>query len=107
MKKNETKVVCPKCGAEFKIAEQTHISVGVVIGKDAGLGTIHPEVVGNDKPKQKIPNKAADRIEALKKAGVDVRNMAKGPAGFFLNLKRPLQATAQVLKYFLCARDHH
>lgn len=71
MKKNETKVVCPNCGTEFKIAEQTHVSIGVVIGKDSNLGTIYPEV----EKKGKLPNKAADRIEALKKAGVDVSNL--------------------------------
>ena len=81
MRKNETKVVCPKCGAQFAIAEQTHVATGVVIGKDAGLGTIHPEVVGQDKPvseqpASKLPSKASERIEALRAAGVDV-------SGFF------------------------
>lgn len=76
-KMNETKVVCPKCGAQFAIAEQTHVATGVVIGKDAGLGTIHPEVVGQDKPASeqpasKLPSKASERIEALRAAGVDV-----------------------------------
>lgn len=66
---NETKVVCPICGAEFAIADKTHVATGVVIGKDAGLGTIHPEVVGKS---DKLPSKAADRIEALRAAGVDV-----------------------------------
>lgn len=80
-KMNETKVVCPKCGAQFAIAEQTHVATGVVIGKDAGLGTIHPEVVGQDKPASeqpasKLPSKASERIEALRAAGVDV-------SGFF------------------------
>jgi len=75
-KNNETKVVCPKCGAQFAIADKTHVATGVVIGKDAGLGTIHPEVVGQDKPADKLPNKATDRIEALRAAGVDV-------SGFF------------------------
>lgn len=75
-KMNETRVVCPKCGAQFAIAEKIHVATGVVIGKDAGLGTIHPQVVGQDKPEPKLPSKAADRIEALRAAGVDV-------SGFF------------------------
>lgn len=75
-KVNETKVVCPKCGAQFAIADKTHVATGVVIGKDAGLGTIHPEVVGQDQPADKLPTKASDRIEALRAAGVDV-------SGFF------------------------
>lgn len=75
--KNETNVVCPKCGARFTIAGKTHVATGVVIGKDAGLGTIHPEVVGQDKPAieqpaSKLPTKASERIEALRAAGVDV-----------------------------------
>ena len=68
----ETKVVCPKCGAQFAIAEKTHVASGVVIGKDAGLGTIHPQVVGQDQPKSQLPTKAEDRIAALKAVGVDV-----------------------------------
>lgn len=66
---NETSVVCPNCGAEFAIPEHTSISVGVVIGKDAGLGTISPELA---EPKKKS---AKDRLEALREAGVDVSNM--------------------------------
>lgn len=78
-RENETKVVCPKCGAEFAIAEKTHITVGIAIGKDAGLGTIHPQVVGQDKPaagQPKLPSKADERIAALKAHGIDV-------SGFF------------------------
>ena len=75
--KNETNVVCPKCGTRFAIANKTHVATGVVIGKDVGLGTIHPEVVGQDKPASeqpalKLPSKASERIEALRAAGVDV-----------------------------------
>lgn len=72
--KNETKVTCPKCGAQFEIAEKTHVTIGVVIGKDAGLGTVHPKVVGQDAPERKLPSKASERIEALRAVGVDVSN---------------------------------
>ena len=72
MKKNETKVVCPVCGSQFEIAENTRVATGVVIGKDAGLGTVYPKVVGQDQPAEKLPSKATDRLEALKAAGVDV-----------------------------------
>lgn len=68
---NETKLTCPKCGTEFVIPNKTHVTIGIAIGKDAGLGTIHPEVVGLDKP-SKLPSKADERIAALKEAGVDV-----------------------------------
>lgn len=36
----ETKVVCPKCGAEMAIPEHESFAVGVAIGKDSGLGTV-------------------------------------------------------------------
>lgn len=71
---SETKVVCPQCGAQFAIGEHTHVATGIVIGKDAGLGTIHPTVVGQDKPAEPFPGKAVDRIDALRRAGVDVSN---------------------------------
>lgn len=77
---NKTKLTCPKCGTEFAIPNKTHIAIGIAIGKDAGLGTIHPQVVGQDKPASKqpakLPCKADERIAALKEAGVDV-------SGFF------------------------
>ena len=77
---NETKLTCPKCGTEFAIPSKTHVTIGIAIGKDSGLGTIHPEVVGQDKPSSeqpvKLPSKADERIAALKEVGVDV-------SGFF------------------------
>lgn len=76
---NETKLTCPKCGTEFSIPSKTHIAIGIAIGKNAGPGTIHPEVIGQDKPESKptkLPSKADERIAALKEAGVDV-------SGFF------------------------
>lgn len=69
MKKNQTKVVCPKCGAEFAIPEKTTVAVGVIIGSDSNLGTIYPEVA------QSKQDKAKAKIEALEKAGVNVSNL--------------------------------
>ena len=69
---NETKLTCPKCGTEFAIPEVQSIAVGIVIGKDSGLGEIHPPVVESEK---KIPNTERERIEALRAAGVDVSNL--------------------------------
>ena len=75
-RENKTKLTCPKCGTEFAIPNKTHIAIGIAIGKDSGLGTIHPEVVGQGKPASeqpiKLPSKADERIAALKEAGVDV-----------------------------------
>lgn len=65
---SETKVVCPNCGTELAIPEQQTIAVGVIIGKDSGLGTI---VAPANKPKRS----AQERIEALRAAGVDVSNL--------------------------------
>lgn len=42
MSKSTTKVTCPKCGTEFKIADKTSVAIGIVIGKDSNLGEIHP-----------------------------------------------------------------
>lgn len=72
MSKSTTKVTCPKCGTEFKIADKTSVAIGIVIGKDSNLGEIHPETeqAGNHKI-----TKAKGRIEALKAAGVDVSNL--------------------------------
>ncbi len=84
---NKTKVVCPNCGAEFAIPEHTHMAFGVVLGQDSNLGVIHPEVAGqftrsqrediNRKPTTSNPKnmKAEAKIEALRKAGVNVDNL--------------------------------
>lgn len=66
MKKNETKVVCPKCGTEFAIPERSCVAIGVVIGKDSGLGRVAL------KNADKTPaDKAKKRLAALEKAGID------------------------------------
>lgn len=70
MKKNETKVVCPKCGTEFELPEHEHMTTGIVIGKDSGLGTIVLKAA-DETP----VTKAKKRIEALKAAGVDVSGL--------------------------------
>lgn len=76
--KETTKIVCPVCGAEFAISEHEHMATGMVVGRDSNLGTIYPEVVGQDKP-----NKAEARLEALRMAGVDTDNLfaARGASG--------------------------
>ena len=75
-KKNETKVLCPECGAELAIADKTITTVATVIGKDAGIGVVYAEVVGKEvKPAKKLPKTAKERIEALRDAGVDVSHL--------------------------------
>ncbi len=55
---DQTKLVCPNCGAEFEIAEHEHNCKNVtVIGADSGLGTIYM--------------KLKERQEKLKSAGID------------------------------------
>lgn len=68
MAKN-TKVVCPVCGAEIAIADHQHVAIGIVIGKDSGLGTVELPME-NEQPKKKT--KAQLRIDAMKAAGMDV-----------------------------------
>jgi uncharacterized protein YnzC (UPF0291/DUF896 family) len=59
MKKNETRVVCPNCGAEFEIPEhESVVRNATVIGSDSGLGTVYL--------------KLKDRQEQLKSAGIDI-----------------------------------
>lgn len=65
----DTKILCPKCGTEFEIPEHEYASDGVVIGKDSGLGTIILKEA--DSP----VTKAHKRLEALKKAGIDVSSL--------------------------------
>ncbi len=72
--KKETKVLCPECGTEFGIADKEFTTVATVIGKDSGMGIIHPVVVGKGKPVK--PTKTAqERIEALREIGVDVSHL--------------------------------
>ena len=66
--KPTTKVVCPKCGAEIAISEQEHVTIGLAIGADSGLGVIELPLANNNK-------KAADRIKQLEEAGVDVSSL--------------------------------
>lgn len=76
-KKKETKgtrVLCPECGAQFAIAKKGFTTVATVIGEDSGLGTVYPATVGGTAP-AKLPEKAQERIEALRNAGVDVSHL--------------------------------
>ena len=58
MVNNETKLVCPNCGAEFEINEhECQVKNATVIGADSGLGTIYM--------------KLKDRQEQLNNAGID------------------------------------
>lgn len=86
-----TKLKCPCCGAKFQIAEKEHVCTGVAIGEDSNLGEVMMPLKkagkagGNDKktgtdPK---PKTAAQRLEALRLAGVDTSGYfaLKGAAG--------------------------
>lgn len=73
--KNETKVLCPECGAEFAIAKKESAAFATVIGKDSGLGIVYPKTVEPKKPVEKLPKTASERIEALRQAGVDVSHL--------------------------------
>lgn len=67
MPNQETKIVCPVCGAEFALPEHTHAVTGIVIGKDSNLGTISPALANT--------STAENKLEALRNAGVDVSNI--------------------------------
>lgn len=65
----DTKLICPCCGAEFKISEKEHLAAGVAIGEDSGLGTV--------KMPLKSPGRmtAGERLAALKAAGFDTSGL--------------------------------
>ena len=67
-----TKVLCSGCGTEFAIAKNEFTTVATVIGEDSGLGVIFPAVVEKKAAPAKLPEKAEERIEALRNEGVDV-----------------------------------
>lgn len=79
-----TKIVCPTCGTEFAIPEASHVAVGIVVGADSGLGVIYPETTGVTVDSvSKTQSQATEKIEALRKAGVNVDNLfsMKGSSG--------------------------
>lgn len=65
-----TKVICPKCGAHFAIAKHQHVEIGIVVGKDSGLGTVKLPLA--DEQPKKPKSKAQLRIDAMRAAGIDV-----------------------------------
>lgn len=68
----QTKVICPKCGAEVAIADHQHtVANATVIGKDSNLGTIALPLAEESRK----PMKADERLAALKAAGVDTTNL--------------------------------
>ena len=73
----ETKVVCPKCGAEMKIQEHESLTIGISIGKDSGLGTVELPLASNEQSNSnnKAEMKASKKIEAMKAAGINVNNL--------------------------------
>ena len=74
MKKKETKVLCPGCGTEFTTPKKESTTVATIIGKDSGLGNVYPAVT-TPQTQFKSSKTAQERIEALRKAGVDVSNL--------------------------------
>lgn len=76
----ETKVVCPKCGAEFDVvANHEHMATGMVIGKDSGLGTVYlPTKDGRQQPLSEVSME--QKMQLLTSLGFDVNafmSMAK------------------------------
>lgn len=69
MSENQTKIICPVCGASFALPEHTHIASGTVIGKDSNLGTIALKLDSSHKLS------ASEKLTALQNAGVDTSNL--------------------------------
>lgn len=74
--KNGTKVLCPACGTQFETAKKALTAVPPIIGVAIGRGVciVCSEVDEAEVPVN-LPKTAHERIEALRKAGVDVSNL--------------------------------
>ena len=68
---NNTQLTCPICGAHFALPEHEHLAAGIAIGKNSGLGEIHPALEKEGIPPAGSRNKPMSRLEALKAAGID------------------------------------
>lgn len=73
MPNQETKIVCPVCGANFAIPAHQHIATGVAVGKDSNLGTV-ALTLDSEQP-QSGRLSADDKLTALRNAGVNVANL--------------------------------
>ncbi len=69
---SNTKMTCPICGAHFALPEHEHLAAGIAIGKDSGLGEIHPALEKEGIPPAGSRNKPMSRLEALKAAGLSL-----------------------------------
>ena len=87
----QTKVVCPVCGTEMRIAEQEYTTTGIVIGKDSGLGTVVLQAAETQAP----VTKAQKRIEALKAAGIDTSNLFAMETGNIARMSGGVISTVQ------------
>lgn len=65
----ETKITCPKCGTELKIAESEPVTVNIIIGEDSGTNTV------DSKETESPLTKAQKRMRALKAAGIDTSGL--------------------------------
>jgi hypothetical protein len=106
----KTTIKCPCCGAEIAIPEKQHLCIGMAVGEDSGLGEITlpikkpgnpsagaaptaqtPSAPGSTKPKT-----AAERLQALRMAGVDTKGLfaLQGAAGedIFIRMKDGIPA---------------
>lgn len=68
----ETKVICPKCGAEIAISEHEHVTVGLAVGRDSNLGTVALPLANNERKGRMTAN---EKLEKLKAAGVDISSL--------------------------------
>lgn len=69
-----TILTCPVCGARFALPEHEHFAAGVAVGKDSGLGEIHP-ALEEEQPAATRRNRAQERLDALKAAGIDTTGL--------------------------------
>jgi len=72
--KKKKKDVCPRCGAELTAKKNGLTIIATFIGNNSGVCSQCPDVLAQCVP-SKQSQTAKERIEALRKAGVDVSNL--------------------------------
>lgn len=106
MEKNLTKVVCPKCGAEFDVvAEHQHLATGMVIGKDSNLGTIYlPTKDGKQPPLNEVSME--QKMQLLTSLGFDVNAFMSMAKSLGMQFKVNADITPEVANVTLEPKDY-
>ena len=95
----ETKVICPHCGGEISIPEQSSFASGMTIAKDSDLGTVVlPPADGNETASKRV-TRQLERLLELQSKGVDISKFValKGLTGEGIEVKCENEAPQVVI----------